>query len=213
MDFDFFEQQISKIKDLPLPGEASQYKMAPQERIEDLKRINLNTKNPRKAAVMALFYPASNRTTNLLLILRKTYKGVHSNQVGFPGGKVEKADNGLLTTALRETQEEVGIEQNDITVIKELTNIFIPPSNFIVQPYLGLYKNPKPFIKQDDEVEMILEVPLFDFMDESRIVKKRLSTSYAVDIEVPAFKLNGYIVWGATAMMLSEIKELLKQVL
>lgn len=213
MDFNFFEQRISKIKDLPLPGEASQYKMAPEGRFEEFREINLKIRNPRKAAVMALFYPTISQNTNLLLILRKTYKGVHSNQVGFPGGKAERYDDGLLSTALRETHEEVGVKPTDVTVIKEISEIFIPPSNFIVQPFIGLYKNPKPFVKQDNEVELILEVPLFDFLDENKIVTKKLSTSYAVDIEVPAFKLNGYIVWGATAMMLNEIKELLKQVL
>jgi len=213
MNFNFFEQQISKIKDLPLPGEASQYKMAPESRLEELQRINISQKNPRRAGVMALFYPTNNMGTNLLLILRKTYKGVHSNQVAFPGGKEEKSDDGLLTTALRETYEEVGVAPNDITVIKEISEIFIPPSNFMVQPYIGLYRNPKPFVKQDAEVELILEVPLSDFLDDTLVVSKKMTTSYAVDIEVPAFKLNGYIVWGATAMMMNEIKELLKQVL
>ncbi|HAF79268.1 MAG TPA: coenzyme A pyrophosphatase [Maribacter sp.] len=213
MNFNFFEQQISKIKDLPLPGEASQYKMAPESRLEELQRINISPKNPRRAGVMALFYPTNNMGTNLLLILRKTYKGVHSNQVAFPGGKEEKSDDGLLTTALRETYEEVGVAPNDITVIKEISEIFIPPSNFMVQPYIGLYRNPKPFVKQDAEVELILEVPLSDFLDDTLVVSKKMTTSYAVDIEVPAFKLNGYIVWGATAMMMNEIKELLKQVL
>ncbi|TDT37142.1 8-oxo-dGTP pyrophosphatase MutT (NUDIX family) [Maribacter spongiicola] len=213
MDFNFFEQQISKIKDLPLPGEASQHKMAPEIRLEELQRINQTKNNPRKAAVMALFYPTVNQNTNLLLILRKTYKGVHSNQVGFPGGKAEKSDNGLLTTALRETHEEVGVDPKDVIVVKEISEIFIPPSNFIVQPFIGLYKEPKPFIKQESEVELILEVPILDFLDDTKVVSKKLTTSYAVDIEVPAFKLNGYIVWGATAMMLNEIKELLKQVL
>ncbi|WP_282113657.1 NUDIX hydrolase [Maribacter stanieri] len=213
MDFNFFEQRISKIKDLPLPGEASQYKMAPESRLEDLKQINIAKKNPRKAAVMALFYPTVNQNTNLLLILRKTYKGIHSNQVGFPGGKAEKSDDGLLTTALRETYEEVGVLPNDVTLVKEISEIFIPPSNFMVQPYIGLYKNPKPFVKQDTEVELILEVPIVDFLDENKVISKKLTTSYAEDIEVPAFELNGYIVWGATAMMLNEIKELLKQVL
>lgn len=213
MDFEFFEQRISKIKNLPLPGEASQYKMAPEGRLHELRQLDLQKKNPRSAAVMALFYPSRKHGTNLLLILRKTYKGVHSNQVGFPGGKAEKFDEGLLTTALRETHEEVGVIPKDITVVKKITEIFIPPSNFIVHPFIGLYKKPKPFIKQDTEVERILEVPILDFMDEKNVIVKKLSTSYAVDIEVPAFELNGYIVWGATAMMLNEIKELIKQVL
>ncbi|VXB04939.1 NUDIX hydrolase [Maribacter litoralis] len=213
MNFKFFEQRISKIKDLPLPGEASQYKMAPESRLDELQRINVAKKNPRKAGVMALFYPTQGMGTNLLLILRKTYKGVHSNQVAFPGGKAELTDDGLLTTALRETYEEVGVAPKDITVVKEISEIFIPPSNFIVQPFIGLYRNPKPFVKQDSEVELILEVPVSDFLDDALVVSKKMTTSYAVDIEVPAFELNGYIVWGATAMMLNEIKELLKQVL
>ncbi len=187
--------------------------MAPQGRLAELRRIDIPKKNPRKAAVMALFYPDLNKKTQLLLILRKTYKGVHSNQVGFPGGKVEKEDSSLLTTALRETQEEVGVDPLDITVIKELSNIYIPPSNFVVQPYLGLYLEPRPFIIQQREVESLLEVPIVDFLNENNLITQKLSTSYAKEIEVPAFKLNGYVVWGATAMMLNEIKELVKQVL
>lgn len=187
--------------------------MAPQGRLEELKRLDLEKKNPKRAGVVALFYPTINQQTNLLLILRKTYSGVHSNQVGFPGGKVEKSDTGILSTALRETQEEVGVAPDDITVIKKISELFIPPSNFIVEPFIGLYKNPKPFLKQDREVELLLEVPIIDFLDDTNVVSKKLTTSYAVDIEVPAFELNGYIVWGATAMMLSEIKELIKQVI
>ena len=162
---------------------------------------------------MALFYPSEFQKTHLLLILRKTYKGVHSNQVAFPGGKAERFDDGLLATALRETHEEVGVVPKHITVVKELSEIFIPPSNFIVQPFIGLYERPKPFIRQENEVEMLLEVPITDFLDESNVVYKQLNTSYMTNVEVPAFKLKGYIVWGATAMMLNEIKDLVKQVL
>ena len=102
---------------------------------------------------------------------------------------------------------------NDITVIREISEIYIPPSNFEVQPYIGLYREPRPFVIQETEVERFIEIPLTDFLKESNVVTKKLSTSYAKEIDVPAFELNGYIVWGATAMMLSEIKELLKQAL
>ena len=213
MNFNFFEQQISKIKDLPLPGEASQYKMAPESRLEELQRINISQKNPRRAGVMALFYPTNNMGTNLLLILRKTYKGVHSAQVGFPGGKFEMEDASLKDTALRETEEEVGVSRNSVSVIKELTEIYIPPSDFFVQPYLGITTATPKFIAQEDEVEALIEVKLNHFMDDKILVTKSLSTSYATNIEVPAFLLNGHVVWGATAMMLSEVRELLKQVL
>ncbi|WP_281540716.1 NUDIX hydrolase [Maribacter aestuarii] len=213
MDFNIFEQRISKIKDLPLPGEASHYKMAPEIRIRELLEGKIKMKNPRKAAVLALFYPSFENKTQLLCILRKTYNGVHSNQVGFPGGKVEQEDKDLRATALRETHEEVGVHPKDVTVIREISEIYIPPSNFEVQPYIGLYREPRPFVIQETEVERFIEIPLTDFLKDTNVVTKKLSTSYAKEIDVPAFELNGYIVWGATAMMLSEIKELLKQAL
>ncbi|MBA6314919.1 NUDIX hydrolase [Cellulophaga baltica] len=212
MNFDDFSKRISKIKNLPLPGADSHYKMAPDIRIEELEKLDKAPKKARKAAVMSLFYPKEEETT-LLLILRKTYKGVHSNQIGFPGGKAEKFDPDLLHTALRETHEEVGVLPENVEVIKSLTELFIPPSNFEVQPYIGLYKNPSPFIIQEREVAALVEVSLQDFMDDTAIFSQNLTTSYAENIDVPAFKLNGYTVWGATAMMLSEVKELLKQVL
>lgn len=169
--------------------------------------------NPKRAGVMALFYPDVERQTRLLLILRKVYQGVHSNQIGFPGGKVERIDKDLKDTALRETHEEVGVPPSDVEVIKELSEVYIPPSNFLVRPFMGIYHNPQPFIKEEAEVERLVEVYLRDFLDDANHIQEILSTSYAKNINVPAFKLNGYTVWGATAMMLSEIKELLRQVL
>lgn len=213
MDFTLFSEQISKIKDLPLPGEVSHFKMAPENRIKELQESRLKKENAKKAAVMALFYPNDRQLTHLLLILRKTYKGVHSNQIALPGGKVELTDINLQATALRETYEEVGVPSERVQVIRSISQVFIPPSNFEVQPFVGLYKEPSPFIPQESEVEALVEVSLVDFLDDTKIFQQKLSTSYGENIAVPAFKLNGYTVWGATAMMLSEIKELLKQVL
>ncbi|WP_339713222.1 CoA pyrophosphatase [uncultured Kriegella sp.] len=212
MDYSFFSQQIPKIKKLPLPGEASHYKMAPPVRIRLMEESKLKKKQPKKAGVMALFYGDATNRTRLLLILRKTYQGVHSNQIGFPGGKAEKSDANILETALRETHEEVGVLPNRVKIIKSLSEVYIPPSNFEVQPYIGLYTKTKPFQIQESEVESLVEVRFTDFMDDSNNYMQNLTTSYAKNIDVPAFKLNGYTVWGATAMMLSEIKELLKQV-
>ncbi len=162
---------------------------------------------------MALFYPTEDQNTNVLLILRKAYEGVHSNQISFPGGKVEQGDRDLLHTALRETYEEVGVPQQLVEVVCPLTEVYIPPSNFSVQPYIGLYKKTVPFQIQKEEVAALVEVSLADFLDDKKVIHQILSTSYASDISVPAFHLNGHVVWGATAMVLSEVKELLKQVL
>ena len=151
--------------------------------------------------------------TTFILILRKTYKGVHSAQVGFPGGKLEDQDRSLEAAAVRETYEEVGVPIHHIEVMRELTELYIPPSNFYVHPFIGISKTTPNFIKQDEEVEALIEISLKHFLDDDTVITKRVKTSYDIDVEVPAFKLNEHVVWGATAMMLSEIKDLLKQML
>ena len=213
MVFNSFLESVVKIKHLDLFGEVSHNKMSPPYRLELAKKMKEDSKSAKKAGVMALFYPNTNGETYLVLILRKTYKGVHSAQVGFPGGKYEHQDKNLMDTALRETEEEVGVPKAMIKVIKTMSPLYIPPSNFMVHPYIGISKSTPTFIKQDDEVEAILEVKLTDFLDESKTLVTKVPTSFNIDIDVPAFKLNHQIVWGATAMMLSELKDLLKQVL
>lgn len=213
MNFQEFEKRIVKVRKMELPGQAVQFKMAPVERLREIQAEALNMADARQAGVMALFYPTLELQTRLILILRKTYKGVHSAQVGFPGGKLEGFDASIEAAALRETEEEVGVSRNSISVIKKLTEIYIPPSNFFVQPFLGItHKTPK-FVPEEKEVEALIEVDLNRFMDNSCISTQILTTSYATDLEVPAFMLNGHVVWGATAMMLNEVRELLTRVL
>ena len=213
MDFHEFEKRIVKVRKMELPGEAVQLKMAPVEQLRELRKEARNIGSARQAGVMALFYPTVDLQTNLILILRKTYKGVHSAQVGFPGGKLERGDSSIQDAALRETEEEIGVPRNNISVIKKLTEIYIPPSNFFVQPFLGITPITPNFIPEEKEVEALIEVNLKSFMDNSCITTQILTTSYATDLEVPAFKLNDHIVWGATAMMLNEVRELLTRVL
>lgn len=213
MNFDVFLKSIVNIKHLPLIGEEAHAKLSPPFRLKLAEKYKKKQKSANVAGVMALFYPDVNNQTHLALILRKTYKGVHSAQVGFPGGKYEEEDDSLIETALRETEEEIGVKMKSIDVIKVLSPLYIPPSNFMVHPFLGVAKKPLTFVKQDDEVEAIIEVKLSDIINDETIINTKVTTSYTVEVETPAFLLNGHIVWGATAMMLSEIKVLLKQVL
>ena len=212
MTFQEFEKEIVKIENLELPGETIHLKMAPIERLLELKKKARTAKSAKKAGVMVLFYPDNQGVTHFVLILRKTYKGVHSAQVGFPGGKFEAEDRSLRQTALRETEEEVGVPAEAISVLKKLTEIYIPPSNFFVQPYLGILPKVPSFIPQIEEVEAIIEVPLSEFLEDTILVTQTLTTSYAKSIDVPAFKLQGHIVWGATAMMLNEVREILRAI-
>ena len=211
MNFDNFKKILPKIAKIPLPGISSQLKMAPFMREQELNTIEDRMKNARKSAVMALFYPNAEGETNFVLILRKTYSGVHSNQVGFPGGKSEPEDINYETTALRETEEEVGVDLNTIKVIREITATYIPPSNFLVQPFIGIVQETPAFVAQPSEVETIIEVSLVDFLSEKAVIEKELTNSYMKKIQVPAFYLNEYVVWVATAMMLSEVKDIISK--
>ncbi|MGJ8549249.1 NUDIX hydrolase [Winogradskyella wichelsiae] len=214
MLFKRFLESVVKIKHLELFGEDSHAKMSPPYRLELAEEMKSKSETARKAGVMALFYPKTNDETYLVLILRKTYKGVHSAQVGFPGGKYEDEDeNDLKETAIRETEEEIGVSRMHFDVLKTMSPIYIPPSNFMVYPYVGVSKEYLIFTKQDEEVEAIIEVKLTDFLSESCTLTTSVPTSLGVEVDVPAFKFNGHIVWGATAMMLGEIKDLLKVVL
>ena len=211
MQFDEFLKRMPKLSNLQLLGQEAQFEMAPDERIRALSEMDIEAKNPRWAGVMAVFYPNAEGETTLVLILRKTYKGVHSNQVGFPGGKAETFDQSIKHTALRETEEEVGLAQSEIEVVKKLTKLYIPPSNFWVQPFIGYVKETPRFIKEEAEVEAILEVSLKQFLDDKSVITQRIDTSYGTMLNVPAFYLAEHVVWGATAMMLSEVKWALQQ--
>lgn len=214
MQFNSFLESVVKIKHLKLFGEESHAKMSPPYRLEMAEKMKKKSGPAKKAGVMALFYPNSNDETYLVLILRKTYKGVHSAQVGFPGGKYEDDDqNDMMQTAIRETEEEIGVPRADIEVIKTMSPIYIPPSNYMVHPFIGISNCYLSFVKQDEEVEAIIEVKLTDFLNDDNTLNTSVPTSLGVDLEVPAFKFNGHVVWGATAMMLGEIKDLLKKVL
>ncbi|WP_440880885.1 NUDIX hydrolase [Tenacibaculum sp. C7A-26P2] len=208
MFFSDFQNQISHFKQRSLGGVTSQLKLAPEIRLRYTEAMILD-RNPREAAVLALFYPNENNDTTFLLTKRASYKGTHSAQVSFPGGKPDPIDLNLKSTALREANEEIGINHNEITIIRRLSDTYIPPSNFLVAPFIG-YCNRKPIFKPNYEVAEIIEVSVKELLNESNVIYTPMSTSYMDNVEVPSFKLNGYIVWGATAMILSEIKDLIK---
>ncbi len=161
---------------------------------------------------MMLFYPKAYQA-HLALILRNSYNGVHSSQIAFPGGKVEVEDFDLKQTALRETHEEIGVHPNSINVIRAFTEVYIPPSNYMVYPFLGYSNENLEFVLQEDEVAGMLEFPIADFLNDSILKTSTIKTSYADSIDVPGFQVKEHFIWGATAMILSELKETLKMVL
>lgn len=209
MDFQDFLKFVPNLIPIELPAELAHMKMAPKERLEALKNSNLEAKNPRIAAVMMLLYPKKDKT-HLVLIVRNAYNGVHSSQIAFPGGKYENTDLDFRETALRETHEEIGVAPEKIEVIKDFTPMYIPPSNFLVHPFLGISNEELSFYPDIREVAAIIELPLSVFLSDEIIIEATLSTSYANDVLVPAFNIQNHIVWGATAMILSELRDVLK---
>ncbi|WP_281765888.1 NUDIX hydrolase [Neptunitalea lumnitzerae] len=213
MNFNDFKQITSKVQNMPLPGREAHNKMSSELRIKNILQSNASFTEARKAAVLACFYPDDTEKTYFLLTLRHTYKGVHSNQISLPGGKVEVTDADLTETALRETEEEIGIAQDNVVIVKTLSKVFIPPSNFLVQPYLGYVDDTPDFTIQEAEVATLVKVSFEDLLDDTLVEEVLMSTSYAKNIQVPAFNFNDYIVWGATGMILNEVKSLYKQVI
>jgi len=207
MNFKNFTDKIEDFKSVELGGLNAQFKMAPNLRLQ-YNKDKIAANNPRKAAVLALFYPNKKNETTLLLTQRPSYKGIHSAQISFPGGKAEKTDGNLEQTALRETFEEVGVETSSVKIIRELTDVYIPPSNFLATPFLG-FIDKKPAFVLNHEVANTIEILVSDLLNENNITTVNLTTSYMKNIDVPCFKIDDHIIWGATGMMLSEIKELL----
>ena len=212
MHFDAFLKYTPKILNVDLSATHAHLKMVPPNREELLRNTDFTKITPKKAAVMMLFYP-KNSQTHLALSLRTSYNGVHSSQIAFPGGKVEKNDIDLEQPALRETHEEIGINPNNIKVVRPFTEVYIPPSNFMVYPFMGYSENELDFTLQEDEVAGMVELPLDDFLNDNIVMNVVMQTSYAGAIDVPGFRVNEHFIWGATAMMMSELKETLKLVL
>lgn len=206
MNFTDFTNKINHFKTANLGGIASQFKLAPELRIK-FSEEKIKNCNPRKASVLALFYPDKKQETRVLLTKRASYKGAHSAQISFPGGKLENNET-LKQTALRETFEEVGVQASEVKIIRQLSNTYIPPSNFMVTPFIG-YINYTPSFKINYEVDTLIEVLVEEALNQTNISSVKIETSYMKEVYVPCFMLNGHVVWGATAMILSEIKDLL----
>ena len=208
MTFDEFVQLTPKIRKVSLPATESHLKMSPLERRLQLLNHDYKLEVARDAAVMMLIYPNQN-TAMIALIVRNSYKGVHSSQVAFPGGKVEK-DESILEAALRETQEEIGVEPTEINIVRAFSNVFIPPSNFNVFPFLGYCCSEPKFVPDPREVSAMALFSLNDILNDTSLTMQKVVASYSTDIVVPAFKVDNTIIWGATAMMLQELKDVLK---
>jgi len=183
--------------------------MVPRERLDQV-RYGKVPGDALLSGVMILFFP-SQEGVHIILIQRPDYQGVHGGQIGFPGGKMEAGDATILETALRETQEEIGIQSESIEVVGKLSPLYIHPSNFLVHSFTGLL-HAKPCFKPDlHEVTEVLSFPLEGFFSENVIQDAAFNTSTGFRVSSPCYHIYGYRVWGATAMIISELLEVLRR--
>lgn len=184
-----------------LPGKKAQQKMAPS-----FRSFKNYADSLRDAAVLILLYPKKDQIYTVL-IKRNVYNGPHSGQISLPGGGCEPADKSLEYTALRETQEEIGINADKISIIGRITELIIPVSNFCVHPYIGWLPDVPSYIPDAKEVQFLMEVKLNQFIDTENI-KSTIINKEGQSIFTPYYEINGEMIWGATAMILSEFMEL-----
>jgi len=208
-DLSILSENLAQRLEKPLPGLDSQLLMASRKRLKFPFRKGVpGTAKP--SGVLILLYPHK-KDFYFALIRRPDYTGVHSGQISLPGGKFEKHDRDLEQTALREAHEEVGIMPSAVKIIGKLTPLYIPPSNYIVTPILGWSVSRPEFKKDPREVDDIIEVSLADFLDDRHMQRKRIKLFMGLSANFPCYYIEGNIIWGATAMILSEFRTILKE--
>jgi 8-oxo-dGTP pyrophosphatase MutT (NUDIX family) len=193
-----------------LPGHDAHKLMMPLEGT-NARFDESRMKKARLSSVLILFYKKNNEIY-FPLTQRQDYGGTHSGQVSFPGGKWEETDLDLIHTAKREAFEEIGIEDEKIEIIGQLTDLFIPPSNFRVTPVVAFAHEPPTFVIDTYEVKELLEVPLKQLLNSQTVKRKDITFSSGFKLNAPYFDIGGKVVWGATAMMLSELVSIIKSV-
>lgn len=192
----------------PLPGRAAQLKMAAYK----ARFSVLPSQNARLAAVLILLYPKSKWHTVFIQRVSNKSKDRHSGQMSFPGGKFEESDRTLSYAALREAEEEIGIDASKVNLLGPLTDLYIPVSNFLVHPFVGTIDYTPEFKPEASEVSKIVEAPLSLLQDSETRAFKNIQVSPELTLpNVPYFNVHGHVVWGATAMILNEFLELLEQ--
>ena len=191
----------------PLPGISGQREMMPSYRnavrLEDIAPLQ-----PRKAGVIIHIFQGP-QELEVLYMKRPSYDGTHSGQISFPGGELEECDQDLRAAAFRECEEEVNLGPDEQEFFRAMSWLYIPPSNFYVEPFITL-GTAAPMVELDPrEVDRVFSIPLSKLIDGSLVQQTRIKTTYGT-LLVPAYHWNGEIIWGATAMMTAELVALFR---
>lgn len=192
-----------------LPGNSAHQEMFSYSRpsAEVIRELNVN---PRESAVLILLYK-ENGNWYFPLIKRQEYDGVHSKQIGLPGGQYEEDDKDLEYTSIRETKEELGVDPSKVTILGQLSELYIPPSNFLVKPYIGYLDEVQEFIPDEVEVSKVIITSVSELISLPIEQKSKFVRDGNLKMMVSSFIIEQETVWGATAMMLNEFRMILKK--
>jgi 8-oxo-dGTP pyrophosphatase MutT (NUDIX family) len=198
--------QLAHIIQHNLPGEKAHIPLSPLHR-PVTSEVMQNLTEYKASAVAVLLFAIEN-TYHCVLIQRTEYNGKHSGQISFPGGKKDPEDTDLLATAKRECFEEIGVDVSDSDYLGKLSNVYIPVSGFLVEPHVFYYPEVPAFVQQEREVASVFTISLEELLAHDVIGEMKVETENAlVKLKVPCFKIRDKQIWGATALILNELRE------
>jgi len=203
---DFFSALKNKFAQ-PLPGEGAQNRMSSRARVSTADYLKQKPDHRTSAVFLPLF--PHEGTIYSALIRRPSYDGLHSGQLALPGGKTDEGDASAEHTALRETKEEVGIEVNEKNILGKLSPLYIPVSNFLVHPFVGKLDAKPNWIPDKHEVDEVIEFPISLLFDPAAKDRRRILIGQNMFIDAPCYIIHGQVLWGATAMIFSELEAIL----
>ncbi|NVO18283.1 MAG: CoA pyrophosphatase [Bacteroidetes bacterium] len=204
--FDEFIVNLKSALLKPLPGLQSQLKLAPVHRIDELQQDVPN--DAIESSVLILLFPFEDKIQTCV-ILRTEYDGVHSGQISLPGGRKEVADADHSVTALRETREEIGVDESRVTLLGPLSALYINRSNYVVFPYVGYTSSRPTFTPEPGEVQAVIELDIEEFLKPGAITHKMLHFENGFSLEAPGYQFEKRFIWGATAMIFSEFIDII----
>ncbi|MEE9440259.1 MAG: CoA pyrophosphatase [Saprospiraceae bacterium] len=203
--------QLVEALSKPLPGAKAHNKMSP---IANLSRYSKLSKNYKVASVLALVHTKGDHLYLTFIERASVHKGdKHAGQIGFPGGKYEIDDIDYLQCALRETFEEIGIDKNKIQILGNLTPIYVFASDFLVHPFIGYTTQNPQYLLQESEVASVIEIKLSELFAPENKTNSEVVLGKGIAKNVVGYKLKNHFLWGATAMMTSEIEFVFNDIL